>query len=109
MRQHYRQYTYRLTMRGIEYLTNRTPSLNMSVPNPYGQDWAIRRRHDTKHGTFTFELWLNNTILIGHFTADTMRRWRKTGYIVPHADMRRKHVRYTEALLSKVSISKEEQ
>ena len=86
MRAKHRQYTYRLTTRGIEYLTNRTPSLNMSVPNPYGQDWAIRRRHDTKTAPYNFELWLNNTILIGHFTADTMRRWRKTGYIVPHAD-----------------------
>lgn len=85
MRQHYRQYTYRLTMRGIEYVKNRWATDTTDAATFY-DDWSIRRRHDTKHGTFTFELWLNNTILIGHFTADTMRRWRKTGYIVPHAD-----------------------
>lgn len=109
MRAKHRQYTYRITTRGIDYLTNRTPSLNTSVPKPYGQDWSIRRRHDTKTAPYNFEIWVNDTLFVARYTAATIRRWRQCGYIVPHVDMWRKHIRYTEALLSKTSISKEEQ
>lgn len=109
MRAKHRQYTYRITTRGIDYLTNRTPSLNTSVPKPYGQDWSIRRRHDTKTAPYNFEIWVNDTLFVARYTAATIRRWRQCDYIVPHADMWRKHIRYTEALLSKTSISKKEQ
>ena len=86
MRAKHRHYTYRITMRGIEYLTNRTPSLNTSVPQPFVQDWSIRRRHDTKTSPFNFEIWVNDCLFVARYTAPTIRRWRQMGYIVPHSD-----------------------
>lgn len=106
MRAKHRQYTYRLTTRGIDYVKNRCGT----VPDgaSYRDDWSIYRRHNTKTTPWNFELWINDTIFVDRWTAKTMRHWRQMGYIVPHADMWLKHIRYTEALLSKVSISKEE-
>lgn len=86
MRAKHRQYTYRITTRGIDYLTNRTLSLETSVPQPFVQDWSIRRRHDTKTSPFNFEIWVNDSLFVARYTAGSIRHWRKMGYIVPHAD-----------------------
>lgn len=106
MRRHNRQYTYRVTSRGIEYVMNHCTSVPDNAT--FGDDWSIYRRHNSKHSPWNFELWINDTTLVDRWTAKAMRRWRQTGYIVPHADMWRKHIRYTEKLLSK-SMWKEEQ
>ncbi len=106
MRKHRRTYTYRVTHRGIDYLMVRCGTVPESAT--FGDDWSIYRRHDTKHSPFDFELWINDTILVDRWTVETIRQWRQMGYIVSHADMWRKHIRYTEKLLSKTSISKKE-
>lgn len=103
MRRHKRQYTYRVTTRGINYVM--VHCNNVPDTATFGDDWSIHRRHDTKHSPYNFELWINDAILVDRWTVKTIRRWRQMGYIVPHADMRRKHMRYTEKLLSKISIT----
>lgn len=105
MRKHRRTYTYRVTARGIGYVM----AYHSKVPDEatFIDDWCIYRRHDTKHSPWNFEVWINDIMFVDRWTAETMRRWRKFGYIIPHADMRYKHIRYTEKLLSKISITED--
>lgn len=105
MRRRNRQYTYRLTTRGIDYVMN----ICGTVPNDvtFGDKWAIYRRHNSKHSPWNFELWINDTIFVDRWTAKAMKHWRQMGYIMPHADMWRKRLRYVEKLLSEVSIKEE--
>lgn len=102
MRRHNRRYTYRLTAIGIDYVMIHCTSVPDNAT--FGNDWSIYRRHDTKHSPYNFELWINDKIFVDRWTVETIRRWRRMGYIVPHADMWLKHIRYTEKLLSKSSI-----
>ena len=88
MKRHNRQYTYRMTTSGIDYVRN----VCSNVPDgaSYRDDWSIRRRHDKKHSPYNFELWINDTIFVDRWTAKAMRRWSQMGYIVLHLDMWRK-------------------
>ncbi len=105
MRKHRRTYTYKLTRCGIGYVM----ACHSKVPDEatFIDDWCIYCRHDTKHSPWNFELWINDTFLVDRWTAKAMRLWRRSGYIVQHADMWCKHIRYTEKLLSKISITED--
>lgn len=94
-----RQYTYRLTTCGIDYVKNTCGTAPDNAT--YRDDWSIYRRHNSKHSPWNFELWINDTIFVDRWTAKAMKHWRQKDYIMPHADMWREHLRYTEKLLSK--------
>lgn len=99
-----RQYIYRLTPRGIDYVM--THCVNVPDNATFGDTWAIYRRHDSKQSPFNFELWLNDTIFINRWTAKAMRRWRRMVYIVPYTDAYSKHNdRYV--VLKRILVTKE--
>lgn len=111
MGKHRRTYTYSVTVRGKDHLMRQCGNIPDGISDSvtFADNWCIYRRHDTKHSPWNFELWINDTMFVDRWTAKTMRRWRKFGYIAPHADTWHIHVRRVNKLLHELHTEKEQE